>query len=87
MGNGVYMLGDFTDPTWNLAASPRGSWTNGNVWKVTLTKPAGTTITFKFVRAAYESPSGIVSWESASNRTHTFTADSEVNIGSINWQK
>ena len=82
-GKGVYMLGDFTDPTWDLAASPRGSWTEGNVWKVTLTKPAGTTISFKFVCAAYENPSDIDYWEGNPNHTYTFSKDTEV---SINWQ-
>ena len=82
-GNAVYMLGDFTSPTWTLSASPRGEWTTGNVWKVSLTKPAGTTIAFKFVCATYNNPSGITYWESDPNHTYPFTSNAEV---TVNWQ-
>ena len=77
-GNAVYVIGDFC--SWQIASAVRLSWTNGNVWTGTMTKPQGTTISYKFVNASYNDPSAsdIWEWESDPNRTLTFDTDKTV---------
>ena len=74
--NAIYVIGDFC--SWEIASAVRLSWTNGNVWTGTMTKPQGTTISYKFVNAPYNSPTKIWEWESDPNRTLTFDTNKTV---------
>ena len=74
-GNAVYIIGDFCD--WNAASGVRLSYSDGDVWTGSMTKPQGTEIAYKFVTASYDNPSG-VTWEGGNNRSLTFDTNKTV---------
>ena len=72
MGHSIYISGTFNG--WNYSANQM-SWTNGNVWTITLNLEVsvGDTISFKFVKDGVES-----GYENGSNRTYTIVSGTNV---------
>lgn len=76
-GNAIYLIGDFCG--WDITKAIRGSYTDSG-WEIEMTKETGTKISFKFVVAAWSSPTGVIAWESGSDHSHTFTTNTTVNF-------
>lgn len=72
MGNAIFFTGTFVEGK-NWSQAVRGTWTSGNVWKVTVTVPSSGQFEWKAQKGSYNngattSTSGLT-WESGSNHT------------------
>ncbi|MCQ2979674.1 MAG: hypothetical protein MJ245_07745, partial [Clostridia bacterium] len=71
MGQAVYLMGDYC--AWDITKAIRGEFVNGK-WVIVASLPVGTTTGIKFVVAAWDNPSSVITWESGEDVSYTFDA-------------
>ena len=83
-GQAVYIIGDFCG--WNIGSGVRLNYASAKKWTGTMTKASGTSISYKFVIGTYDSPSGVIKWESGGNRSLTFDGNTTQVTATVTWQ-
>ncbi|MDP9794133.1 alpha-amylase [Catenuloplanes nepalensis] len=77
-GQNIYVAGDHPAlGGWDPAAAPLLSAATYPIWRLTITLPAGTTVSYKYVR---KDANGAVTWESGGNRTVTAPAGGQAAV-------
>lgn len=77
-GNAMFFTGTFTEAeTWTIAV--RGTWSNGNVWKATVTVPSSGTFMWKALKGTYSSTETVAikgntwTWQNDPNNSYPAT--------------